>query len=157
MPLGRVPVGIDPASWAGTASANVPSQPYSYVQQFNFGVERSLDSRTTFSVVYAGAKGTHLTISSGYTGTGLNLDQLPDQYDSIGGDPIADRFIYPSTNPFVGKFTSGGQLDAPTVLEGDLLKPFPQYTGLYQTLPRYGASTYEALQSSFTRRFSHAG
>jgi hypothetical protein len=155
VPLGRVPAALTQLLGQGP-QAPIPSQPYSYVQQFNFGFERSLDSKTTFSVVYAGAKGSHLTISSGFTGTGLNLDQLPDQYDSIGGDPIAQTGLFTSVdNPFAGKFSSGGQLNQPTVPEGYLLKPFPQYTSLLQTLPRYGASTYEALQSSFMRRFGH--
>ena len=30
------------------------------------------------TVAWAGAKGTHLVLSQGYTGTGINRDQLPD-------------------------------------------------------------------------------
>lgn len=157
VPLGRAPAALTQLLGQGPQS-DIPYQPYAYVQQFNFGIERLLDKNTTLSLAYAGAKGTHIDISTGFTGTGLNLDQLPDQYDSIGGDPTAQTGLFTSVgNPFAGKFSSGGQLDQPTVLEGDLLKPYPQYTGLYQTMPRDGASTYEALQSSFTRRFGHGG
>lgn len=157
VPLGRTPAALTQLLGQGIES-DIPHQSYAYVQQFNFVVERSLDRNSTLSVAYAGAKGSHLLLSGGYTGTGLNLNQLPDQYDSIGGDPIAQTGLFaPTANPFAGKFSSGGQLDQPTVLEGDLLKPYPQYTSMNQTMPRYGASTYEALQSSFTRHFSYGG
>ena len=155
MPLGRNPAALTQLLGQGIGS-RVPNQPYGYVQQFNFGVERALDSKSTLSLAYAGAKGTHLVLSQGYTGTGLNLNQLPDQYDTIGGSSTAGTGLFKQVaNPFAGKFTSGGQLNQPTVFEGYLLKPYPQYTGVNQSVPRYGASTYEALQASFTRRASH--
>jgi hypothetical protein len=156
-PLGRNPAALTQLLGQGIGS-RIPNQPYGYVQQFNFGVERELDTRSTISIAYAGAKGTHLVLSQGYTGTGINLDQLPDQYDSIGGNPTAGTGLFaPKANPYAGRFTSGGQLNQPTVFEGYLLKPYPQYTGVTQSVPRYGASTYEALQVSYKRTFSHGG
>jgi hypothetical protein len=156
-PLGRNPVALTQLLGQGIGS-RVPDQPYGYVQQFNFGVERALDSRSTLSVAYAGSKGTHLVLSQGYTGTGLNLNQLPDQYDAIGGDPNAGTGLFaPVANPYAGQFSSGGQLDQPTIFEGYLLKPFPQYTGVSEATPRKGASTYNALQVAFKRTFPHGG
>jgi hypothetical protein len=156
-PLGRNPVALTQLLGEGIGS-RIPSQPYGYVQQFNFGGERALDRKSTLSVAYAGSKGTHLVLSQGYTGTGLNLDQLPDMYDSIGGDPTAGTGLFkPVANPYAGLFSSGGQLDQPTVFEGYLLKPYPQYTGVTQSVPRFGASTYNALQASFKRTFNHGG
>jgi hypothetical protein len=157
LPLGRNPVALTQLLGQGIGS-RIPDQPYGYVQQFNFGIERALSNRSTFTLAYAGAKGTHLVLSQGFTGTGINLNQLPDQYDSIGGDPGSGTGLFtPTPNPYAGKFSSGGQLDQPTVLQGYLLKPFPQYTGVNQSVPRFGASTYEALQSTFTQRTSHGG
>jgi hypothetical protein len=156
LPLGRNTAALTQLLGQGIGS-RLPSEPYGYVQQYNFGVERSLDSKTTLSVAYAGSKGTHLVLSQGYTGTGLNLDQLPDQYDAIGGNSAAGTGLFKQVaNPFAGQL-NGGQLNQPTILEGYLLKPYPQYTGVNQSVPRYGASTYEALQVSFTRRFPHSG
>jgi hypothetical protein len=156
LPLGRNPAALTQLLGQGIGS-RLPSEPYGYVQQYNFGVERSLDSKTTLSVAYAGSKGTHLVLSQGYTGTGINLNQLPDQYDSIGGNSSAGTGLFTQlANPFAGQLNSG-QLDQATILEGYLLKPFPQYTGVNQSVPRYGASTYEALQVSFTRHFPHSG
>ena len=157
LPLGRNPIALTQLLGQGIGS-RFPDQPYGYVQQYNFGFEHAFGNQATFTLAYAGAKGTHLVLSQGFTGTGINLDQLPDQYDSIGGDPAAQTGLFTAVaNPFAGKFTSGGQLNQPTVLEGYLLKPYPQYTSVNQSVPRYGASTYQALQSSFTRRTSHGG
>jgi hypothetical protein len=156
-PLGRNPVALTQLLGEGIGS-RVPNQPYGYVQQFNFGVERALDRKSTLSIAYAGSKGTHLVLSQGYTGTGLNLDQLPDQYDSIGGNPSTNTGLFAlKPNPYSGLFSSGGQLDQPTIFEGYLLKPYPQYTGVSQAVPRFGASTYNALQSSYKRTFAHSG
>jgi len=156
-PLGRNPIALTQLLGQGIGS-RIPNQPYGYVQQYNFGFERTLDSKSVLSVAFAGSKGTHLVLSQGYTGTGLNLDQLPDQYDAIGGNPTAGTGLFKQVaNPYAGKFSSGGQLNQPTVFEGYLLKPFPQYTGVTQSVPRFGASSYNALQVSYKRTFSHGG
>jgi hypothetical protein len=150
-PLGRNPAALTQLYGEGIGS-RIPNQPYGYVQQYNFGFERQLDSKSVLTVAYAASKGTHLVLSQGYTGTGLNLDQLPDQYDSLGSS-----LLTPVTNPYAGQFSSGGVLNQPTVFEGYLLRPFPQYTGVTQTVPRFGSSMYNALQVSYKRTFSHAG
>jgi len=156
-PLGRNPVALTQLLGQGIGS-RIPNQPYGYVQQYNLGGERALDSKSVLSVAYAASKGTHLVLSQGYTGTGINLDQLPDQYDSIGGNPTAGTGLFKAVaNPYAGQFSSGGQLNQPTVFEGYLLKPFPQYTGVSQAVPRKGASTYNALQVSYKRTFAHSG
>ena len=56
-----------------------------------------------------------------------------------------------------GKIPAGGPLAGQTILQGYLLKPFPQYQNVSQVVPRQGASTYEALQATLVRRFDHGG
>jgi hypothetical protein len=159
-PLGRNPLALTQLYGEGIGS-RVPDQPYGYVQQFNLGVERALDRKSVLSVAYAGSKGTHLVLSQGYTGTGINIDQIPDQYDSIGGNcsgtGTPTGLCAPVANPYAGMFSSGGVLNQPTVYEGYLLKPYPQYTSVNQTVPRKGASTYNALQVSYKRTFVNNG
>lgn len=156
-PLGRNPAGLTQLLGQGIGS-RIPDQPYGYVQQYNLGVERALDSKSTLSVAYAASKGTHLVLSQGYTGTGINLNQLPDAYDSIGGNPTAGTGLFKQVaNPYAGLFSSGGQRNQPTIFEGYLLEPYPQYTGVSQAVPRKGASTYNALQISYKRNFAHSG
>jgi hypothetical protein len=156
-PLGRNPVALTQLLGQGIGS-RIPNQPYGYVQQYNLGVERALDSKSVLSVAYAASKGTHLVLSQGYTGTGINLDQLPDAYDSIGGNPTTGTGLFKQVaNPYAGLFSSGGQRNQPTIFEGYLLEPYPQYTGVSQAVPRKGASTYNALQMSYKRTFPHSG
>jgi hypothetical protein len=167
LPAGRSQAALNQLLGQGISS-RIPNQAYGSAQQYNLGFERSLDKRSVLTVAYAGAKGTHLVLSQGYTGTGLNLDQLPDQYDSIGGAPPQLNgqgvTIVPGTglftaksNPYAGLLSSGTTLDQPTVYEGYLLKPYPQYGSVSQSVPRYGASSYNALQVTYKRTFVNNG
>ncbi|MGB0123554.1 MAG: carboxypeptidase-like regulatory domain-containing protein [Silvibacterium sp.] len=151
LPTGRTQAGLNITLGNG-AAGRIPKQAYGYSQQWNLAVEQAIGSNSTFTIAYAASKGTHLVLSQGYTGTGLNLNQLPDQYHSLGA-----ALLNQVTNPFYGILPAGTTFGSPTIAEGYLLTPHPQYTGLTQTVPRYGDSTYNALQVSYTRRFSHGG
>jgi len=145
-----------------TIVSRIPDQPYGYTQQWNLGYEKAFNDKTSFTIAYAGAKGTHLTLSQGYTGTSRNLNQLPNEYDAIGGTPASGTtpgtgLFTAMANPLAGRIPAGGQLGGATILKGYLLKPYPQYQGVLQVTPRQGASTYEALQSTFVQRFSRGG
>ena len=150
LPSGRTQAGLDAALGQGIGG-RIPDQPYGYSQQWNLALERAVDHNTTVVVAYAGSKGTHLILSQGYTGTGLNLNQLPDQYDALGS-----ALLTQVPNPFYG-IISAGPYGSSTVAEGYLLEPHPQYTSVNQVVPRYGDSTYHALQVTFTRHFAHNG
>jgi hypothetical protein len=165
VPVGRSQAALTQLLGQGVGS-RIPNQAYGSAQQYNFGIERSLDRKSVLTISYAGAKGTHLVLSQGYTGTGLNLDQLPNQYDAIGGQPAStvNGVTTPGTglftqvaNPYNGLISNNNQLGGPTVLEGYLLRPYPEYTGLTQAVPRYGASSYNALQVTYKRTFAHNG
>jgi hypothetical protein len=151
LPAGRTAAALYNQLGQGIGG-RIPDQAYGYAQQWNFGIERALSSNSSMMISYAGAKGTHLTLSQGYTGTGLNLNQLPTQYNSKGADLLTQV-----ANPLYGKIPTGGVLGGPTIAKGYLLKPFPQYTTVNQVVPRQGSSTYEALQATFNQRFSHGG
>ena len=125
--------------------------PYSYTQQWNLAVERQLNQNSTLTVAYAGNKGTHLIIAVPYTGSGFQLNQMPDSYDSLGA-ALQNQVA----NPFAGKLP--GFMGAATVPQGYLLMPYPQYpTGVLQQAARYGSSTYHALQVGYIQRFGRAG
>ena len=53
-------------------------------------------------------------------------------------------------NPFFGVITSGG-LSAPTVARSQLLRPFPQYTGITQFRDAVGDSVYHGFAASVKR------
>ena len=152
LPTGRTQAGLDTALGQGIIG-RIPNQAYGYSQQWNLALERALDRNSTATVAYAGSKGTHLVLSLTYTGTGLNLNQLPDGSDSQGA-----QLLKQVANPFYGVLPSGTTMGSPTVAEGYLLLPHPQYPGgLSQAVPRDGDSTYHALQATYIRHFSHGG
>jgi hypothetical protein len=151
-PLGRSQTVLNSLLGQGlwARESNVP---YSYTQQWNLAVERQLNQNSTLTVAYAGAKGTHLLIATPYTGSGFQLNQLPDSYDSLGA-ALQNQVA----NPFYGVLPTSNFLGSPTIPQGYLLLPHPQYPqGLLQQAPRYGSSTYHALQVGYIQRFGHAG
>ena len=150
--LGHSQVGVDNLMGSGIWGRG-PDQPLGYSQQWNLAIERSLGGSTKASIAYAGSKGTHLIIASPFTGSGLQLNQIPDGYLSLGSD-----LMTPVANPFFGKLPAGSVNGGSTILKGRLLMPYPQYPlGVIQQDARLGASTYHSLQASFTKRFTHAG
>ena len=91
-------------------------------------------------------------IASAYTGPGYNLNQLPDQYDSLQG-----TLLNQVPNPFYGALPATSVVGGQTVEEGYLLEPHPQYPdGMLQYNPRYGNSTYNALQMQYNLRMAHS-
>jgi hypothetical protein len=152
LPTGRTQAGLD-AALGQSIIGRVPNQAYGYSQQWNVALERALDRNSTAAIAYAGSKGTHLILSLTYTGTGLNLNQLPDTYNALGS-----ALLTQVANPFYGILPAGTTMGAPTVAEGYLLLPHPQYPGgLSQAVPRDGGSSYHALQATYIRHFGHAG
>ena len=151
-PLGHTQASLN-AQLGFSAWAREPQQKFGYAQQYNLAIERSIDRSSTASIAYAGAKGTHLVGASAYTASGLNLNQLPDQYDSLGS--ILNHGV---PNPFYGQFPATSPLGSPMVAEGYLLLPHPQYPqGVLQQVPRFGISNYNALQATYTKHFNHEG
>ena len=151
LPTGRTQAGLNAALGQGIGG-RIPHQAYGYSQQWNLAVERALDSKSTATIAYAGSKGTHLILSGGFTGTGLNLNQLPDSYDALG-----NALLTQVSNPFYEVLPSGITAGQPTIAEGYLLEPHPQYEGMSQVVPRDGDSIYHALQISYARHFAHGG
>jgi hypothetical protein len=136
-----------------TIASPIPTQPYGYVQQWNFGIEHPLLQHGVFKITYAAAKGTHLYLQGGGTFSYYNINQLPDQYDSLG-----PALLNTVANPLYGKVpASAGTLGAATIAEGFLLKPYPQFQQVQVVAPTKGASTYNALQSSFQYRLPGQG
>jgi outer membrane receptor protein involved in Fe transport len=151
--LGHSQQGVDNLLGYGVWGRVATDQPLGYSQQWNLAVERTVAAGTTASLAYAGSKGTHLIIASPYTGSGLQLNQIPDQYLSLGND-----LLTPVANPFYGVLPAGSVAGGPTILKGRLLMPYPQYPlGVLQQDARIAASNYQALQANVTKRFNHAG
>jgi outer membrane receptor protein involved in Fe transport len=139
------------ALYGQNIQSRIPNQPYSYVQQWNLAFEQELGSTASFSIAYGGAKGTHLQAQGANTWSASNINQIPDQYLALGSDL---ETLVP--NPFYGKIASG-LLAQPTVFKGLLLKPFPQYNYVTAAGSRNSSSSYNSMQTSLKKRFSHGG
>ena len=137
-----------------TFAMRVPGNPKPYVQQWNAAVERQIGRDASLTVAYAGSRGTHLLAQGWATVPNIGLNQLADQYFSMG--PAALLAQVP--NPFYGIITTpGSPLSQPTVAAGQLLRPYPQFERALALDPHDGTSNYRSLQASFLKRFGNNG
>jgi len=125
-----------------TTNSPLTTNPWAYAQQFNFNIQRELGHGFLLDTAFAGNKGTHLVIGS------FPINNLPDQDLSMG-----NALLKSVSNPFAG-LVQYGTLSAATVTAEQLLRPYPQYTGV--TLPSYniGDSEYYSLQVKLEKRLS---
>ena len=119
-----------------------PSLRPMYNQQWNFTIQRSLPGNAVFEVAYAGNKGTRLSQT-------YQFNQLNPSYLALG-----DQLLQQVANPFYGIISPGFALGAATVQRGNLLRPYPQYSGVSATNAGYANSNYHALQARYEKRFS---
>ena len=139
--------------------ANPTDHPEGYVQQWNLDVQRDLPAGFFLSVAYVGSKGTHLPQYS------QQIDQISDQLlaqaaaqvDPSLPNPRQNVTLVQSTpNPF---FVNGQALalTGPTTTIGQLLRPYPQYTGVELAGQGSYDSIYHSFQLTVQRRFADAG
>lgn len=143
-PLARS-ASYDASLLGQTISGQIPNDRFGYVQQWNFNVERQLAEGAMIEVAYAGARGAHIQRFR------QQLNQLPEEYLSLGS-----QLLQQVANPFYGYITSGS-LASKTVTYGQLLRPYPQYTGVSALGAATGNTSYNSLQVKFEKRFRHLG
>jgi outer membrane receptor protein involved in Fe transport len=112
----------------------------SYVQQWNFGIQRALPGNWSVEAVYTGSKGTKL----GQGGDNDDLNELHPSFLQLG---LGLQQQVP--NPFFDAGAFGR-----TVPRSQLLLPYPAYRGVTVTAPHWGNSIYHGLQITVQRRFS---
>ena len=122
-------------------SAIIRSERMPYSMQWNFNVQYELKQNMLVDVAYAGNAGVKLQASS-------EMDQLPDQYLAL-----RDQLNSVVANPFFGIFPATTSLGARTTTLGQLLRPYPQFTGVSQIWGSQAHSTYHALQAKFRKRY----
>jgi len=139
--------GLLSAIGQNLSSAYPPDTKTLYSQQWNFSIQRSITADSVMQIAYVGNKGTHLNWYNG--GGSVSMNQLVPQYSSLG-----NTLLNLVPNPFYGVITSGGPLAQPTVQYGQLIRPFPAWQTVASDGIAIGNSEYNALQTSFTKRFA---
>jgi hypothetical protein len=134
-----------------TVTTNVPNEPSTYAEQWNLDLEKDLGHQTLVDIAYVGNHGVHQQLPAGLNDNGQGLDQIPDQYLSMGS-----ALLTPVPNPFYGLLTSGN-LAGPTIPAGQLLRPYPQYFNLSNAANTAAGSNYNALQTKVEKRFAQGG
>ena len=129
--------------------------PKGYDQQWNLSIERQLPAGFLLSAAYVGSKGTHLEQYS------VQTDQISDASRSRAASQFATggrsavTLLQSVPNPFSCEW-NGTRAGAPITTVGQLLRPFPQYTGVELAGQGSFASTYHSLQVTAQRRFAGA-
>jgi hypothetical protein len=141
---------------------------YGYVEQYNFDIQRQLPAGFFADVAFAGSRGVHLQQYS------TNVNQIGDSFVaqaasqfsaalpgcSGAANPVACANTSVTIDQTVANPMAGNPkptLNAATVAQGQLNRPYPQYNGL--SLGGYGCcgSSYNSLQATVTRRFAGGG
>lgn len=129
-----------------------PKTPYN--ERYSLGVQYALPGDMIVEADYVGSTGQHIRITR-------DFNALPDSYlskDTTRTKAQSDNntALGASTkNPFAGITVPGSSsLTGSTVATSQLLKPYPEFTGITASDPA-GFSSYNALQVSLQKRFSH--
>lgn len=128
------------------------------VQQWNLDLQRELPAGFFVDVAYAGSHGVHLPLFN------PNINQIPDSFikqaaTQCGQNPACTPTIatvvpaasYPFS-PALAQSLAPGNL-----IQGQLDRPFPQYTGLNLNGQGCCGSIYHSLQATARRRFAGGG
>jgi hypothetical protein len=115
-----------------------------YSQQWNLTVQKTIGKDWSVEVAYLGSKNTRLGIPD------ANIDQLQSQYLSLGA-----ALLTRVPNPYFGQIPAWSSLDAATIAQQQLLRPFPRFTAVALFRDNVGNSKYNAIASKLEKRLSH--
>jgi hypothetical protein len=145
------------------------------LELYNFGIERGITSNMTLAVNYVGNE-SHFIINSTNTGTGnargywtnqvnpIYLVALGPLTDSTGKTPLLNAQATPAnvalveaavpSAPAPAFFTAAGAASSKATI-GQMLTPFPQYSGVSDTWGNVGNFSFNSLQVTLDQRLSH--
>jgi hypothetical protein len=124
-----------------------PESQLGHVHRYSIDVQRELTYQLAVGAGYLGARGEELM--SGIGGWGPNINQLDPRHFALG--PALQE---PVSNPFRGTPLGVGSLAGATVPRGQLLRPYPQFDGVYPRRSNLSRSRYHALILSGEKRLS---
>lgn len=142
------PVGSSQGRLTGVGSSVSfvdPGSRLGYLHRYSLDLPREVRGSLAVGVAYLGASGRQLM--SGIGGWGPNINQLDRRYLAWGS---ALQEAVP--NPFSGTPLAVGILAGPTVPRGQLLRPYPQFDGVFLRRANLSRSRYDALVLTAARR-----
>jgi hypothetical protein len=116
------------------------------LQQYSLGLQYGFTNNDVITATYVGNRGVHMLTDS------VNRSQvLPSLVTPATGAALAAQV----PNPFYGIITSSScGLNNPTIQQGHLLQPFPQFCNISESQAPQGDSYYNALLIDYNHRFS---
>jgi hypothetical protein len=124
-----------------------------YSEFWNLTLQRQLDSATSVQVSYAGSASHFIPVNGGY---GIYSDQLDPKYLVLGS--LLQQAYSPTTLAQAQAIMPGITLPYANFVGSiaQMLRPFPQYAGLYDNAANFGNGIYHSLQI-FTQRRMYKG
>jgi len=114
-----------------------------YSVQWNYDLQYQLGGDSLFDIAYVGNAGVKLLAQT-------QLNQVPD------GDLAMGAALTQSVaNPFFGIIPTTSNIGQKTTTVGQLLRPYPQFTGVQQTWGAFAHSSYHSLQVKFRKRYAN--
>jgi hypothetical protein len=127
----------------GSPENFLPNYRHGFNQQFSQGFQWVLPGDFSIQAAYAGSINQRLTITR-------NINQYADQFL-----PLRTRLNARVPNPFAGVITDRtSALSQPTTTVAQLLRPFPQFTGVTQSSLPFGRTWYHSFQLEISKRLS---
>jgi hypothetical protein len=159
-PAGRNPV--PDISTFGVNASSLTSADYAgykpgYVEQWNLDIQRELPGGFFADIAYAGAHGVHLQqYSTNVNGISDTLiAQAATQYAAGGKSAVTIAQPFTGTYPF--NLSLPGALGPTGLIQGQLDRPFPQFSGLNLYGDPCCSSRYDSLQLTVRKRFKEGG
>jgi hypothetical protein len=128
-----------------------PNRKAPFTQQYSLTIQRELPGGVLLDVAYAGTLGRDLSVNQQLNAIPLQFVRAAQQTFAATGRNVLNDSVQ---NPFFG-LIAAGPLAARTVTRGQLLRPYPHFTGITALNRSIGNSRYDAFQLKASRRFAN--
>ena len=127
-----------------------PGRQQLYTNQFDFSIQRQLPGRMVLEALYSGTRGGDYPVTNA-------IDSTPDNFRAAARDVFVatKRNILNDSvaNPFFGLIPAGS-LSTATTTRAQLMRPYPQFTGISFVGTNLGSSQYDSLQWKVSKRMA---
>ena len=120
-----------------------PERKIPYVQQFSLGLQYMLPWRMVVEVTYIGSRNSALQVSKAINEVSAEV--------YLQGSAVNNKLI---PNPFEG-LLPGTSYNGATIVQSQLLRPYPQFGSITRAYNSIGKSWYDSLQMQLEKRLTH--